>query len=287
MRLNRLLTSVCWELSHWITVARGDESVITVCEYPKAGGTWVAKSIAAAADLPYVGSGFFLPLIPAVVRTHWPPSRRLAPCVFVVRDVRDVMVSLFHHRCRNMQRTPQRAKQFQKLFGEELSVDKIVQQLPGFIEIEFSDPRYGANMNWSQYTEYVTSLINSPEKGKVALVRYEEMLTDPVSVLEKTLDILSIEVPRDYVALAVQLNDRKWGTKNFAGIESVTTFFRNGKSGDWRDVFSRSAGEKIASLCGDQLIELGYEMNRTWWMDLPEQECLVSAGNRSEAPKMY
>jgi len=267
--INRVAVSLCWEIGRYIALIRQDSSVLTVCEYPKAGGTWIAKSIATATDLPYVGSGYFLPLIPSVIRTHWAPSKRLSPCIFVVRDVRDVMVSLFHHRCKNMHRTPKRNKQFLAYFGEKLEPGKIREQLPGFVEIEFSDPRYGAHMNWGQHSAAVVSILDASESSNVALLHYEDMLDNPAAALSAVFESLSIDVPDGYLSLAIELNDRKWGGKNYTKSTLESTFLRSGTSGSWRKDFSVDTGKKISELCGKELIALGYEQDMDWWKDLP------------------
>ena len=196
----------------------------------------------------------FLPLIPCVLRTHWKPNASLAPALFVVRDVRDVMVSLFHHRVKNMARTPRRAAQFQQEFDGPLSIDAISEQLKGFMVIEFSDPRYGAHFNWTEFVAAATSVVEGGSKA--AIVRYEDALENPVKALDVALSQLGMPPEKSRLDLACQLHLQE------------TTFLRSAKHGGWRDVFNRDSAEFIADKCNEELMALGYIDTADWWQQI-------------------
>ena len=255
--------SMMWALGRHIVMRDQKGQVLTVIEYPKGGGTWVAKCLATSLNLPFVGSGKFLPLIPCVIRTHWRPDPKLAPGVLVVRDPRDVMVSLFHHRARNINRTPVRRKQFEELFGEVISPEKIQEQLSGFIELEFEDPRYGAHQNWSDYAKDAAAAVGN-SGGRIKVVKYEDMVSTPVTTLQSVLSELGYEVPEGIVKLTNDLHDKKWGDKKYSSASDETTFIRTGKSGGWADVFDFAARRSLHNWCGEQMIELGYEDSDDW-----------------------
>ena len=44
---------------------------------------------------------------------------------------------------------------------------------------------------------------------------------------------------------------------------------RKGIVGDWKNYFSREAGEVFDRHCGDVMVRLGYEADRDWWTALP------------------
>jgi len=222
-RLRAVVTSLVWSVSKHLVSHSSRNDVLVVTEYPKCGGSWIAKTAASSLGLPYVGGGMFLPLIPCVLRTHWKPNASLAPALFVVRDVRDVMVSLFHHRVKNMARTPRRAAQFQQEFDGPLSIDAISEQLKGFMVIEFSDPRYGAHFNWTEFVAAATSVVEGGSKA--AIVRYEDALENPVKALDVALSQLGM--PPEKSRLACRRPPSCVAPNTVAGAMSSTATAQN------------------------------------------------------------
>lgn len=264
-RLLAIATSLVWQISKTLVSRSTRNNVLVVTEYPKCGGSWLAKSAASSLGLPYVGGGIFLPLISCVLRTHWKPDAALSPAVFVVRDVRDVMVSLFHHRVTNMARTPRRAAQYQQQFGVPLSTDAIGEQLKGFMEIEFSDPRYGAHLNWTEFVKAAVAVVDGG--SKVAIVRYEDALEDSLRVLDAALKQLGMPPEQTRLELACQLHDASVASKGGVYLQE-TTFLRSAKHGGWRDVFNRDSAEFIADQCNPELMALGYIDTTDWWQQI-------------------
>lgn len=263
IRLEKLATNAAWRLGRKIVSRSNSNSVVTVCEYPKSGGTWIAKNISTALNLPYVGNGAFLPLIPCVIRTHWNADKNLAPLVVVVRDVRDVMVSLFHHRLRNMDNTPARKHQYNTLLGEPLAKEKIREQLAGFMSIEFDNPRYGARKNWSDYTREMLAL-TSDNTALVSVIKYEDALQDTAGELARVLEEIGKSTPREILDVAAQLHDAKWGDARSKHL-AETTFLRKASAGGWKETFNRESAQFIAERCNGELLALGYEQQPDWW----------------------
>lgn len=265
----QIANSLLWQLGRiYLSLAR-DHRVITVVEYPKGGGTWVGKLLATCLDIPFVGGGKYLPLIPSVIRTHWPVSPRIKPCVVIVRDPRDVMVSLFFHRIRNMGNTPGRKKQFEKIFPGGLSADHISSQLSKFIELEFDDPRYGAHINWSEFVDSAIKEINDEDgMDSIVLVKYEDMISRPVDTLSSTLSCFGFDLSVDLISQSVKIHDKSWGNKNFIGNPGETTYVRSGQIGEWRQVFNQESGKTLSRYCGARLVSLGYAENLEWWSEL-------------------
>jgi hypothetical protein len=66
------------------------------------------------------------------------------------------------------------------------------------------------------------------------------------------------------VELAVRRHDFSRSAGRQAGQEDRGSFRRKGASGDWRNHFTREAGEVFDSYAGDALIDFGYETDRSW-----------------------
>jgi hypothetical protein len=48
------------------------------------------------------------------------------------------------------------------------------------------------------------------------------------------------------------------------GEEDPSSFFRKGVAGDWRNTFTEEDRRVFKREAGDSLIELGYEVDRSW-----------------------
>lgn len=266
----RVFNSFVWQLSRMLVSRQCFGSVVTVVEYPKAGGTWIGKVLASCLDIPFVGGGVFLPVIPCVIRTHWVVNANLAPCVVVIRDPRDVMVSLFHHRIKNMSNTPLRQAKFDQLFEGGLEITKIKDQMNEFVNVEFNDPRYGAHVNWSSFADSVQDEITKAQlsNSSVILVKYEDMISDPSGCIQAVLQDLGYELPLPLTETALRLHDKSWGNKNYVNNPNETTHVRSANTGGWRSVFNCQSGRTLAGHCNPQLLQMGYEVDEDWWKKL-------------------
>ena len=159
------------------------DNILVVNEYPKSGGTWIAKMIASLLDRPFTDNRMSIPRSSVVMRTHWNPTE-LTNGVYVVRDGRDVMVSLFHHRCRRALQDPQVAQQVNSVYPFAIDADKIEEQLPQFIEIEMTARTAGSPLSWPEHVRA------GLDNGNLQLVRYEDMLTNAGAALKTLGDAL-------------------------------------------------------------------------------------------------
>ncbi len=231
--------------------------VITVNEFPKSGGTWVAKLVASAVDLPFIDSTTLPPGCPCVIRNHWNPKKIRLPAIFVVRDSRDVMVSLFHHRIRNKEKTKALNEEYRKVLGEDLCLSKIQSQMAGFVGVESEYKGYGNYLGWANHVKFSLQAIQKDNRS--VLVKYEDMLENPIDVLDETVTKISgMKVSRDKLELVVKLFSIDLVKKNQPISSNQTTFVRAGVAGGWRDSFSTDAEEILSLKSGEVMRELGY-----------------------------
>ena len=109
-------------------------------EYPKAGGTWFGKMAAEILQLPYPEHNAFPTGCPCVLHNHWHWAPGLKPAFYLRRDGRDVMVSLYFHRIRELQAQSPVAvrrfgKRYEELFGKGWDPDNTIRNLPLFIKV--------------------------------------------------------------------------------------------------------------------------------------------------------
>jgi hypothetical protein len=240
--------------------------IYVVSEYPKSGGTWLGRMVAECLQLPFP-QRYRLPLaLPCVVHTHWAYDSRLARPIYLYRDGRDVMVSLYFHRIRRIaeQRyvSDWRHKQVhERLFGKGYDAADITRHLPRFIENEFDDPR-DSRLTWRQHIE---SWFDPDNRPQVAYLSYESLLSEAETTLSRTVGHVADEpVDAWRVQMAVEKFSMARQTGRAPGEEDRASFIRKGVAGDWVNHFSREASKIFNDLAGDTLIKLGYETDANW-----------------------
>ena len=241
------------------------DSVIPVIEYPKSGGTWIAKMIAAAIGLPYLDDVVGRIGRPCVIRTHWRPSPDYERAVYVVRDIRDIFISLFHHRERNAKKKEVLAQRYFRLFGESISLEKFDSQFALFIEHEMTGWGGGVRTDWNIHMTEAHQY--STENPNVVLVKYEEALLDTQSELCRVVNtVLDFEISAERAGLVEEI----FSARNQVSLSShrEKTFFRKGQSGEWRTTMPKDAGRLIAENYNENLVKFGYESDQNWWRDL-------------------
>ena len=236
-----------------------------VTEYPKSGGTWLARMLADAMQVPFP-QHYILPIgFKSVVQNHWGYSPRLRRVFYLYRDGRDVMTSFFFHRMRILQdpahpahqRVTERSK---RIFGRDFDPDDTVSLLPRFIENEFKRPR-DSRINWNDHVHQWFD----PARAGVAYLSYEQLRTNPHLTLKRAIErVTGAEIEDWRVESAVERNSMERQTGRRAGQEDRAHFVRRGVVGDWRNHFTREAAEIFGDMASDALVLLGYEDDRNW-----------------------
>lgn len=224
--------------------------------YPKSGNTWLRfilanllkRSSAEVIDfhsvinhVPEVGK--HVAAIeqlerPRVLKSHAPYVPEYPRVVYIVRDARDVYVSYFHY---------------------------LKSSLPP--QMTFADFLRKPDVWPCRWHEHVTSWIDKPN---VLVVRYEDTLEAPKSQLLQVLDHWSIRTFSDSrieQAITASSFDRmkmleaERGRPYLSDEEREkrsTTFMRQGKSGGWRDIFSKDDEAFLRAEAGVILEQLNY-----------------------------
>lgn len=234
-----------------------------MCEYPKSGGTWLGQMLADCLQTPFPKRPAAPIAMPAMVHAHWRYDPKLKNVVYMVRDGRDVMVSLYFHFVRHVQMQSRKrdvalARRLRRLFGPDADLNNTIENLPRFIPHVFRHP-VGSRVNWTTHVEGWWG------KSGVVEARYEDLLADTSEEVTRTLKTLTGTAPDEWrVDLAVEKYSMRRQTGRAPGQENRSSFIRKGVAGDWVNHFSREACEVFADLAGDALIALGYEADRTW-----------------------
>ncbi len=232
-----------------------------VTEYPKSGGTWYAKMLSECLQVPFPDPQAPPRLQTMILRDTKLYNRHYHNITVIMRDGRDIMVSAYYHFLfHNESNLPYGVEKRRRHLNFK-DFDDIQTNLPRFIEYlfrEFPKSGWSTRFNWAQF---VDSWYGKP----VALVRYEDLLTDPAKTLGKVLFQLTRKefAAERLTEVADKFSFAKMTGRN-PGEEKKNTFARKGIAGDWRNHFSQAAKQTFVHFGGEQLIKLGYEIDNQW-----------------------
>jgi aryl sulfotransferase len=180
------------------------------------------------------------------------PPEACAGVIYVVRNPLDVAVSLQNH----MQTVPEHAVDILNQHDNWFCVDP--RESDGTVTSQLFPQQVGS---WS---EHVLSWIDEPTH-RCLLVRYEDLLLEPVAQLRRILQFLDIrwderrgmEAVQNCSFGALQQAERKQGFSEKPA--DAPRFFRKGATSEWRSGLSRDLARKICHEHADVMRRLGYE----------------------------
>ena len=233
--------------------------------YPKSGNTWVRfllanllypnetvgfANINRLLPAPGVLSKRFLRRLPRprILKSHETFDPRFRKIIYLVRDPRDVAVSEYHFDLKKRYIEPDvTLEQFVKRFiaGETSSYGSWWEHAAGWIAARHGNPAF-------------------------LLVRYEDLLAEPVGETGKIAEFLGIQAGPERLQAAVQRSsadrmrklekqqaDQWTGTKN---TRQEIPFVRSAKSGGWKESLPRRSAEEIEVAWAPLLNFLGYPL---------------------------
>jgi estrone sulfotransferase len=238
-----------------------EQDVIFV-SYPKSGSTWLtfmlAELIWGEGQDQKITDFRYIPTVPTkhlcerrlpsggrIMRTH----ERYRPCcrkvIYMVRDGRDVVASMYYHILR--------------VTGMEADFST-------FLDFYLDRRAVGAGL----WHEHVLNWIDSPpfRTGGGLLVRYEDMKRDARHELERCAEFLDLECTPEQLDKAVAAGSLDSMRKSEKQTERVThrekgpeiSFVRKGVVGDWANHFSDADLERYYAVSREAMERLGYEM---------------------------
>lgn len=107
------------------------------------------------------------------------------------------------------------------------------------------------------WQEFVTPYLNS----KTFVLRYEQLLKDPVSESNRILNFLGIYRAQEEVENAVEAQSFSRRKKEFelAELHEQSAFLRSGSSGQWKHELSKAQISLFEQELGEKLKELGFD----------------------------
>lgn len=248
-------------------------SFVLVSEYPKSGGTWLSQLISNYLDIPFPRNKYPT-LKNSLMHGHYLPKRNfrnINNILWLVRDGRDVMISLYHHYLIWNEKTQLNPKDV-KYHRSQLNFadyNNIVENLPDFIEYVFCHrpskfQHFTFMGNWSQFNSAWLHFIK--ESNNTICVKYEDLLKNTNEELKRILSqsFNIYELDDAKLLETVEKYSFESQAKRKKGIENRNSFLRKGISGDWKNYFNKDSAQVFNEYGGKALIELGYEANYSW-----------------------
>jgi Sulfotransferase domain len=236
-----------------------------IASYPRSGSTWLRFLLlellthnSAAFDsvnqmIPDVGRHHRCPgLLPnggRLIKTHevYRPAYRKA--VYLVRDVRDVVISEFEYENAN-QRISEDFEAFQVLF------------LKGRVN------------GYGSWQCHVAAWLDSPLKaaGNLLVLKYEDLRSQTEDAVARVVDFLGVRARSDAIRKAIANNDvqrmraKEDRSPQIAGLSpaksngDASRFIRNGAIGGWRSKLSEQQVSRIEQQTAEAMLRIGYSL---------------------------
>lgn len=171
-------------------------------------------------------------------------SESKIPYAVLYRDLRDICISDYHY----VRLTPWHWAHDETM---RMTISQYIDQW-----IEYALPGF---------CQWVDKWYDNSDPQQSVMVRYEDILSDPHSSLRRILELYELPATEERINEMVEKNrfDRLSGGR-VAGQEKSSSFFRKGKSGDWKNHFSPGQKEAFKKIGGDWLIRHGYETDFNW-----------------------
>ena len=184
-----------------------------------------------------------------------------APCIYAVRDGRDVLVSWTYHQLR--------IGGLQPGWSERLADQvKLFQRSPAYFkenpqellrDLEWVDC---VARGWAEHYEWWRRRTSDQpdDRGSrpILTVRYEDLLRDADKARSELYRFLELD-PGDAAPLSRETNTLPGHLR-----EDPLSFYRRGIQGEWREYFTDPVCACFKEAAGDALVGFGYEKDSAW-----------------------
>jgi hypothetical protein len=253
-------------LSHHVTWFLGRKfsrtfPFVFVIGYPKSGTTWVSQLIADYLQLPFAQHSLLPVGCPAVVHGHERASKKYPRGLYVMRDGRDALTSMYFFNTRRLSEgdNPAMSRRLRRKLPGLVNREDVARNIGPFVETQMKRPLLG--VHWGRH---VRSFYDAGNQNLI-LIRFEDLRAAGPATLAAAIQSLTSAEP-DMTQIHASLErfsfERQTGRK--PGEVDRESFLRKGQSGDWQNHFTVEAAETFDHYCGDMLVRAGYEADRDW-----------------------
>lgn len=170
-------------------------------------------------------------------------GRKARAALYMVRDPRDVAISLSHHNSMTIDDTITRMVDPAFWMGGPLQLRYLL----------------------GDWGDHVESWIGAAD-CRVKIVRYEDLLSDTVAAVTAIIDFLGGDIAPGDVRRAVahsglaELQRQEAVTGFREALPRQKRFFRSGRAGEWHDVLATAQVRRIEHHFGPAMTRLGYAL---------------------------
>ena len=186
-----------------------------------------------------------------------------ARVIHIIRDGRDVAVSLIHH----MWNHAKNEGGIYDLEPEELEKRSAYRKglLVPPAESLFTEKRLvRIATDWSTEVGRVTENGSALLGDNYIEVQYESLLERPVEEVRRLLEFLGADGSEETAKRCVEKTRFERSTNRKRGQEDSSSRSRKGVAGDWRVTFTEEDKRVFKEVAGNLLIKLGYEEDASW-----------------------
>ncbi|MBI5944981.1 MAG: sulfotransferase domain-containing protein [Chloroflexi bacterium] len=182
-----------------------------------------------------------------VVGNWWQFGVRKLPykCFFVIRDLRDTMVSLYFSEKISHTLVHEGMKNFRDTLNHTSEEDGLIYLIKDRVQLAKIQTSWLGDIN-------------------VLRFKYEELIKDPFSEFEKMINFCEINVGHEKLHDIISGNQFESASGRKRGEEDVTSHYRKGIVGDWKNHFTDRVKEEFKKKYGQVLIDTGYEKDLHW-----------------------
>ena len=108
-------------------------------------------------------------------------------------------------------------------------------------------------LNW------IRNWLKKRDSKKSIIIRYEDMLNNPNTVLKKIFNFLGFKIEQEKIKRIIEKNSFKNITGRKHGESDDTKFVRKGVSGEWEAVFNKKQKSLYSKIGEDVIEKLGYQ----------------------------
>lgn len=251
-----LRRNISLPIAHCLVRTHSTDRYIT--SFPRSGSTWLRSILAGIIDprsgwefdtfnrlLPGV-SGRNLPRVwaldhPRIIHSHTLFRKRIPKAVYLVRDGRDSLISLYHFIItRNNRVMP---------FSEWFDL--------------YCKRWYGPR--WDENVESWIGVGRKTLGSNLLIKKFETLKSDPEKTIQEITDFLDLPTPPGIIARALEMTSlQKAIEREIRVVGPISNpdakFYRGGKSGQWQEYLEKRQYERFMRLSNKALALAGYEV---------------------------
>lgn len=274
-RIRTLAEIASSHINRQIAAYFGDKiPMYLVAEFPRSGGTWLSSMMSDYLRCAKPGLSVLPSACRAVMHNHWNYHKKFKRTIYLVRDGRDVFISLYFYSIRRFklrdinQKSNKSQARLDEIFQKYPNSEDTLSGMKEFLKVEMEEPRF-LSVNWAQHIQMWHGQNGRPG---IMYLKYEDLLTDPVNSLRKAVEFVSPIVADDrLLKRSVDHFSMESTTGRKPGTAVNNDFIRKGIAGDWRNYFDKEIAREFDKYAGNELIVLGYEKDRSWVDECPNK----------------